>query len=56
MLVTGIASGVNDYVFAPANFAPDRIFGMQRRMSKTIPATAVVDAQAFGQLYAGRSP
>jgi uncharacterized protein len=53
VLVTGIASGVNDYVFAPANFAPDRIFGMQRRMSKTIPATAVVDAQAFGKLYAG---
>jgi Escherichia/Staphylococcus phage prohead protease len=53
VLVTGIASGVNDYVFAPANFAPDRIFGMQRRMSKTIPATAVVDAQAFGRLYAG---
>jgi HK97 family phage prohead protease len=53
VLVTGIASGVNDYVFAPANFAPDRIFGMQRRMSKTIPATAVVDSQAFGKLYAG---
>jgi HK97 family phage prohead protease len=53
VLVTGIASGVNDYVFAPANFAPDRIFGMQRRMSKTIPATAVVDAQAFGRLYVG---
>jgi hypothetical protein len=53
VLVTGIASGVNDYVFAPASFAPDRIFGMQRRMSKTIPATAVVDSQAFGKLYAG---
>ena len=53
VLVTGIASGVNDYVFAPANFAPSSIFGMNRRMSKTIPATAVVDSQAFGKLYAG---
>jgi Escherichia/Staphylococcus phage prohead protease len=53
VLVTGIASGVNDYVFAPANFAPGQIFGMNRRMSKTIPATAVVDSQAFGKLYAG---
>jgi hypothetical protein len=53
VLVTGIASGVNDYVFAPANFAPSSIFGMNRRVSKTIPATAVVDSQAFGKLYAG---
>jgi HK97 family phage prohead protease len=53
VLVTGIASGVNDYVFAPANFAPSSIFGMNRRMSKTIPATAVVDSRALGKLYAG---
>ncbi len=53
VLVTGIASGVNDYVFAPANFAPNQIFGMNRRVSKTIPATAVVDSTAFGKLYAG---
>jgi uncharacterized protein len=53
VLVTGIASGVNDYVFSPGQFAPGTIFGMARRMSKTIPATAVVDSSAFGKLYGG---
>jgi phage head maturation protease len=52
VLVSGIASGVNDYVFSPAQFAPGTIFGMRRRISKTIPATAVVDSQALGKLYA----
>ncbi|MBA3735174.1 MAG: HK97 family phage prohead protease [Actinobacteria bacterium] len=41
-------------VFPPAsNFAPRTIFGMNVRISKTIPATAVVDSQAFGKLYVG---
>jgi HK97 family phage prohead protease len=53
LAVTGIASGTQDFVFTPAQFAPGTIFGMQRRMSKTIPAAAVVDSQAFGKLYAG---
>jgi HK97 family phage prohead protease len=51
VLVSGIASGVNDYVFSPAQFAPGTIFGMQRRISKTIPATAVVDSTALGKYY-----
>jgi len=51
VLVSGIASGVNDYVFPPAQLAPNNIFGLNKRISKTIPATAVVDSQALGKLY-----
>jgi len=50
-LVSGITGGANDYVFAPAQFAPDRIFGLQRRVSKTVAAAIVMDSQAFGKLY-----
>jgi phage head maturation protease len=39
------------YQFAP-DFAPGSIFGLSRRISKTIPAPAVVDSSAFGKLYA----
>jgi phage head maturation protease len=39
------------YQFAP-EFAPDQIFRLNRRISKTIPAPAVVDSSAFGKLYA----
>jgi hypothetical protein len=39
------------YQFAPS-FAPSDIFGLSRRISKTIPAPAVVDSSAFGRLYA----
>jgi HK97 family phage prohead protease len=53
LAVSGISGGTQDFVFTPAQFAPGTIFGMQRRISKTIPAAAVVDAQAFGKLYAG---
>jgi hypothetical protein len=41
------------YVFAPANFAPDAIFGMQKRISKVVAAPVVMDAEAFGRMYAG---
>jgi hypothetical protein len=50
LAVTGISGGTQDFVFTPAQFAPGTIFGMQRRISKTIPAAAVVDSQAFGKL------
>ena len=40
------------YVFAPANFAPSEIFGLKRYISKTVAAPIVMDAQAFGKLYA----
>jgi Escherichia/Staphylococcus phage prohead protease len=54
LLVTGISGGTADYVFGPGQFAIGRtIFGMSVRISKTIPAPAVVDSQAFGKLYAG---
>jgi hypothetical protein len=52
VLVSGITGGTNDYVFAPANFAPGQIFGLNKRISKTIPAAAVVDSTALGKLYA----
>src|SRR5215207_5586969 len=52
VLVSGISGGVNDYVFAPANFAPGQIFGLNKRISKTVPAAAVVDSRALGKLYA----
>jgi HK97 family phage prohead protease len=52
VLVSGITGGTNDYVFAPASLAPSSIFTLNRRISKTIPAAAVVDSQALGKLYA----
>ena len=51
VLVSGISGGVNDYVFAPAQLAPNNIFTLNRRISKTIPAATVVDSQALGKLY-----
>jgi HK97 family phage prohead protease len=39
------------YQFAP-DFAPGSIFGLSRRISKTIPAPAIIDSSAFGKLYA----
>jgi hypothetical protein len=40
------------YVFGPARLAPAQVYGMNVRISKTIPAPAVVDAAAFGKMYA----
>lgn len=54
VLVTGLSGGVNDYVFAAGSFAPGTIFGLNKRISKTIPAAAVVDTGALGKLYASR--
>jgi HK97 family phage prohead protease len=51
VLVSGIAGGVNDYVFPPASLAPANIFTLNKRISKTIAAPAVVDSQALGKLY-----
>jgi HK97 family phage prohead protease len=50
--VSGITGGTQDFVFQPGQFAPGTIFGLQRRISKTIPASAVVDSQALGKMYA----
>ncbi len=54
VLVSGSSGAVNDYVFPPAGFAPGTIFGLQKRISKSIPAAAVVDSKALGRLYASR--
>jgi hypothetical protein len=40
------------YVFGAGRFAPGQLFGLNVRVSKTIAAPAVVDAQAFGRMYA----
>jgi len=39
-------------VFAPGQFAPGTLFGLNRRVSKTVPAPVVFDSSAFGKLYA----
>lgn len=51
-LVTGLSGGVNDYVFDAAKNAPRVIYGLKVRISKSIPAPAVVAASSFGKLYA----
>jgi PleD family two-component response regulator len=51
-LTSGISGGVNDYVFQPAQLAPRTIFGLTVRISKTVAAPIVFDAQAYGKLYA----
>jgi phage head maturation protease len=51
LLVSGIAGGVADYIFAPGQFGPS-IFGLNRRVSKSLPAPVVVDSAALGKLYA----
>jgi hypothetical protein len=40
------------YVFAPGNFAPSELFGLTRYISKTVAAPIVMDAGAFGKMYA----
>jgi hypothetical protein len=50
--VSGISGGTQDFVFEPAEFAPGRIFGLEKRISKTIPAATVVDSKALGKYYA----
>ena len=51
-LVSGIAGGTADFVFATGQFSPGTIFGLSRRVSKTVPAPVVVDSSALGRLYA----
>jgi uncharacterized protein len=52
VLVSGITGGVNDYVMGVAVDSESPLFNMNRRISKTIPASTVVDSQALGALYA----
>jgi Escherichia/Staphylococcus phage prohead protease len=52
VMVSGITGGTADFVFGPGRFAPGTLFGMNVRVSKTVPAAAVVDASAFGKMYA----
>ncbi len=52
-LVSGISGGTADFVFGPGIDSESALFGCSRRISKTVPATTVVDSQALGKLYAG---
>jgi HK97 family phage prohead protease len=54
VLVSGLSGGTKDYVFGAGGFAPGTIFGLNKRISKTIPAAAVVDSNALGKMYASR--
>jgi hypothetical protein len=44
-------AGEQYYVFAPAELAPRRLFGLQVRVSKTAAAPFVADSNALGKLY-----
>ena len=48
----GTAGWPGPYVFGAGNFGPERVFGMQVRVSKNIANPTVVDSNAFGKLYA----
>jgi hypothetical protein len=52
VMVSGITGGTADFVFAPGQFAPGTLFGLQRRVSKTLAAPVVFDSNAYGKLYA----
>jgi hypothetical protein len=52
VMVSGISGGSADFVNGAGNFGPATIFGMNKRISKTIPAPAVADSTALGKLYA----
>jgi phage head maturation protease len=51
LAVSGITGGTQDFVFSPGQFAPN-IWNLNRRISKSLPATAVLDSSALGKLYA----
>jgi hypothetical protein len=53
LLVSGVTGGTADYVFTPGQFGPE-LWGLTRRVSKSIPASAIVDTRVFGKLYASR--
>jgi hypothetical protein len=44
--VSGITGGSADSVLAPGQFAPGTLFGLNRRVAKTVAAPVVMDAQA----------
>jgi hypothetical protein len=50
VLVSGIASGTADFVFSPGQFSPN-IWNLNKRVSKTVPASVVMDASAYGKMY-----
>jgi uncharacterized protein len=50
VLVSGIASGTADFVFSPGQFSP-QIWNLNKRVSKTVPASVVMDASAYGKMY-----
>jgi hypothetical protein len=45
-------AGEQFYVWSAGGLSPDRLFGMQVRVSKVAAAPYVIDASAFGRMYA----
>jgi hypothetical protein len=54
IMVSGLTGGTADFVNPPGQSGPDAVFRMTRRVSKTIPAAAIVDTRALGKYYASR--
>ncbi len=52
-MVSGLSGGSAEFVNGAGNFGPASIFGLEKRISKTVPAVAVADAASLGKLYAG---
>ncbi len=52
VLTSGIAGGTADFVFSPGTFAPN-IWNLTKRVSKTVPASVVMDSRAYGKMYMG---
>ncbi len=50
VLVSGVASGTADFVFSPGQFSP-QIWNLNKRVSKSVPASVVLDATAYGRMY-----
>ncbi len=50
-MVTGASGATADFINGPATSAPDRLFGVPRRISKAAAAPIVMDTTAFGRLY-----
>jgi hypothetical protein len=56
MMSGGTAGWPGWHTFGAGQFGPPQVFGLQRRISKTLATPVAVDSQAYGRLYAGPVP
>jgi HK97 family phage prohead protease len=52
VMVSGVTGADADFIFAPGQFGPDRVFGLRRVVSKVVAAPVVLDSSAYAKLYA----